>query len=874
LLHHPASIGIRWQILMPTGATVASWAVAEPDLHRLPRTVMPSRYALTIEPDLAGASFTGVAAITVEVRDAVEEVVLNALALELDEAWIEQAGTGVRIDATTSTDASTERATLALDRRAEPGAWVVHVRFRGVLNDKLVGFYRSKYKDPDGVEHTLAVTQFEATHAREAFPCWDEPDFKAVFSITLIVPEDLTALSNAGELSNEVLGDGRRRVVFADTMKMSTYLVAFVVGPLDLTAPVDVDNTPLRVAHVPGKAALTRFALDSGAFALQYFTDYYGIVYPGDKVDLVAVPDFAFGAMENLGCITFREVLLLANRDRAAFTELKNVADVIHHELAHMWFGDLVTMKWWNGIWLNEAFATFMETKCTDAFRPDWHVWVIFGLSRTAAFEVDALASTRPIEFEVVSPRDAEGMFDVLTYEKGAAVLRMLEQYLGEDEFRDGIRHYLTTHQFGNTETTDLWDAIEASTGEPVRQIMDTWIFQGGYPVVEAELVGPRTLRLRQERFRYALDDEPYEDDDRLWAVPVLYATSGHEGRVLLTEREQDVELPYDVDYVHIDWGGSGFYRTRYVGALRRTIGGHLAEVTHLERYNLVDSEFAFTVAGTTTAAEFCEFARSFGDDTELSVWQRLASAFTALDRIVDDGTRPRLQATVRALAAPALQRMGWTPAEGEVDIEHQRRAVLFELLGTVGADAEVRARAREIHATCLRTPDACDPGLVSAAIAVIADSGTVDEFHEFVRLWREADNPQEEQRYLYALARFHDDAAFREVLDLSLTEVRTQNAPFLLGRALANRTHGPVAWEFVRRNWDAINERFPASTIARMAEGIRWLVEVAADVEGFFAEHPVPQAQKTVEQHLERLRVNLAFYEREHTALSDSLSA
>ncbi|MEY2403640.1 MAG: puromycin-sensitive aminopeptidase, partial [Acidimicrobiaceae bacterium] len=771
---------------------LASSPVPDADAHRLPRTVRPTRYVLTLEPDIAAARFAGQEAVAIEVLEALDEVVLNARGLEIDAAWLEQAEGGDRRDAIVTLDDATERVHLALDATASPGAWVLHTRFRGALNDRLVGFYRSTFKDNDGAEQTIAVTQLEATHAREAFPCWDEPDFKAVFSVTLIVPEHLTALSNAGELSNEPLGDGRRRVAFADTMKMSTYLVAFVVGPLALTPPVDVDNTPLRVAHLPGKEHLTSFALESAAFALGFFAEYYGIVYPGDKCDLIAVPDFAFGAMENLGCITFREVLLLVDPKRATHPELQNVADVIHHELAHMWFGDLVTMKWWNGIWLNEAFATFMENKCSDAFRPDWDVWVNFGLSRTAAFDVDSLSSTRPIEFEVVSPRDAEGMFDVLTYEKGAAVLRMLEQYLGETEFRDGIRHYLTSHQFGNTETTDLWDAIEASTGEPVRQIMDTWIFQGGYPVVEVELVGPHTLRVRQERFRFAADDEPTAADETLWAIPIRFTYSdGRERtmeRVLLTAREQDVELPVDVDWVHLDTGGSGFFRTRYVGELRRRLTAHVGELLPLERYNLLDHEFACTLAGTTTAAEFCDLARSFGDDTELSIWQRLAAAFSALDRIIDDEARPRLQATVRAIAAPALHRMGWSTTEGESDVDRQRRSTLFELLGTIGADGDVRSRARAIHEAYLKSSDEADPELVAAAVAVIADSGSADEFHEFVERWRAADNPQEQLRYLYALPRFHDDACFDELLQLSLTQVRTQNAPFVLGRALLNR--------------------------------------------------------------------------------------
>jgi hypothetical protein len=285
-----------------------------------------------------------------------------------------------------------------------------------------------------------------------------------------------------------------------------------------------------------------------------------------------------------------------------------------------------------------------------------------------------------------------------------------------------------------------------------------------------------------------------------------------------------------------------------------------------------VDSEFAFTVAGTRTAAEFCEFARSFADDTELVVWQRLSAAFTALDRVIDDDARPRFETMVRALAAPALHRMGWVPADGESEVERQRRAVLFELLGTVGADDDVRARARTMHETYLKDADAVAPELVAAAVTVIADSGTADEFHAFQERWREPTDPQEQMRYLYALGRFHDDDCFREMLEFSLSEVRTQNAPFLLARALANRTHGPVAWQFVRQNWATIIDRFPASTIARMAEGIRWLTPVVADIEGFFAEHPVPQSQRTIDQHLERLRINVAFADRERARLSASL--
>ena len=448
--------------------------------HRLPRSVVPRRYDLTLEPDLAAATFAGSEAVAVDVVEPTASVVLNAVDLAIDEVTAEAGGE--RLAATVTLDAGAERATLTFDQPLPAGEAVLHLRFRGVLNDKLVGFYRSTFTDDDGVERVLATTQMEATDARRAFPCWDEPDAKATFAVTLVVPDDQFAVSNAGEIGREPAGDGKVAVRFADTMPMSTYLVAFVVGPLTATAPVDVDGKPLRVVCPVGKEHLADFALEVGEFALRFFTDWFGIVYPGDKLDLVAIPDFAFGAMENLGCVTFRERYLLVDPATATQAELQAVVDVIAHEIAHMWFGDLVTMKWWNGIWLNEAFATFMEMTCTDAFRPEWRRWVDFGLSRSAAFDTDALAATRPIEYPVVSPADADGMFDVLTYEKGASVVRMLEQYLGAERFQAGIRRYMARHQYGNTETSDLWDALEAETGEPVRRIAESLDLPGRLP--------------------------------------------------------------------------------------------------------------------------------------------------------------------------------------------------------------------------------------------------------------------------------------------------------------------------------------------------------------------------------------------------------
>src|SRR5215813_11707635 len=494
--------------------------------YRLPATVVPKRYDLRLEPDLTAATFAGEAVITVEVETTVTEIVCNAAELAIQSAALTRDGS-VPIHGSITLDTASERARFVFPAAIAPGEWKLTLRFTGTLNDRLHGFYRSTYKDAAGVSHTIAATQFEATDARRGFPCWDEPAFKAVFGVTLVVPEHLAAVSNCAVAREEPLGDGRRAVHFADSIRMSTYLVAFVVGELEATEPVMVGSTPLRVWCVPGKKHLTRFALGIGAFSLEFFETYYGLPYPGDKLDLLAIPDFAAGAMENLGAVTFRETALLVDEMAASHTERERVADVVAHEIAHMWFGDLVTMVWWNGIWLNEAFATFMEMLAVHAWKPEWQRWVSFGVSRAAAMGVDGLHASRPIEYDVRAPRDCEAMFDLLTYEKGASVLRMLEQHIGEDTFRDGVRLYLRWHEYENAETTDLWKALGEASGQPIPEVMDGWVFHPGYPLVSVRADGPK-LSLGQRRFTYLREPGPRPGDEpaQLWRVPVTVRAS------------------------------------------------------------------------------------------------------------------------------------------------------------------------------------------------------------------------------------------------------------------------------------------------------------------------------------------------------------
>ncbi|HUP87651.1 MAG TPA: M1 family metallopeptidase [Acidimicrobiales bacterium] len=840
--------------------------------YRLPRTVVPERYELTLAPDLAAFTFEGIESITVRISEPTNEIVLNAAELEISRATLRRDDTS--IDATVALDDARERATLTLADTAQVGEWQLELTFTGILNDKLAGFYRSTFKDADGDDRVIATTQFESTDARRAFPCWDEPDFKAAFGVTLVVDHDLTALSNGPVERETTLEDGRRAVTFADTMVMSTYLVAFVVGPLELTDPVDVDGTPLRVASVPGKAHLSPFALEIGAHSLRFFTEYFGVPYPGDKLDLVALPDFAFGAMENLGCVTFRETALLVDPDTASRLEFERVADVVAHEIAHMWFGDLVTMKWWNGIWLNEAFATFMELLAVDRFRAEWERWVSFSTGRAAAMNTDGMRTTRPVEFAVEAPEEAEGMFDVLTYQKGASVVRMLEQYLGAERFREGIRLYMRKHAHGNTETTDLWDAIEEASGEPVRSTMDSWIFQGGYPVVTVDTDDTGAIELTQRRFRYLATPD---DAEARWQVPVILRASvdGHVGtrKLLLSDGSATIDFGASkVDWIVVNAGGSGFFRTRYSAELLRRLTADLeaAQLSAVERYNLLSDTWAAVWSGLAPVEDFTELARLFGDEQDPTVWSAVLGPFSTFERALPEDQRSGLQAFVRRLAGPAFERLGWSAQPGEGEKIPTLRSLLLDTLGTVGADPDVRWRAGELHAQYLQDRAAVDADIVPALVSIAAATGGEGEYQQLLDRYRNPATPQEEVRYLMALAGFSNEGLVRRTLELAATEVRTQNAPFVINAALGNLQHGDKAWTWLTENWQSLLDRFPDNSHARMIESVSVLPSnVAGEVRSFLSAHPVKAGQRTVEQTLERLDVNVAFRSREGERLT-----
>ncbi|MGA2123978.1 MAG: M1 family aminopeptidase [Acidimicrobiales bacterium] len=821
--------------------------------YRLARTVVPSAYRIFLTPDLEKFTFAGRVEIDIDIKESVERFTLNALDLELGAATVSSDGTSYRSLEHTM-DETYQTATFVFDRELPTGPAILEIAFDGFLNDKLVGFYRSTYTDVHGVDHVIATTQFENTDARRAFPCWDEPAFKATFQVNLTVPSELKTYSNSPVQSDVDLGNGQRTVSFRPTMIMSSYLVAFVVGAFEESETIDVDGIPLRVITPIGKVHLSELALEAGAFALRFFGHYFDIRYPGEKLDMIAIPDFLQGAMENLGLVTYRENALLVDPATASHLEIARVAEVVHHELAHMWFGDLVTMEWWEGIWLNEAFATFMQLICTNAFRPEWRTWVSQVPFRDLALQVDGLNRTRPIEYEVISPDDTQGMFDVLTYEKGGSVLRMLEQYLGEEVFRDGIRLYLRKHSYANAKTTDLWDALEENSGVPVRNVMDTWILQGGVPLVT--LAG---TTVTQQPFHYLAKTKDSAIGEH-WLVPLMTRSlnGGEPSRHLLDDAPLSVT---DAAPILLNAGGSGVFRSRYASNETAAIAARLGDLTEMERATVFSDALAALLANAITWRDFLTLAQGLTDQNEPTPWETVAAGIDMVYRALNSEQRVVLRDQVRALFAPQLERLGWDATDEEGELTPQLRAVVISTLGVVGEDENVRAEAVKRFEA-----DEMDGDLARAILRVVAVQDRPGDYETFLERYRAAPTPQEEMRYMLGLASFRDPEVSIDAVKRNLSEFRSQDVPLTLPPLLANVDNGPAVWRYVSEHWDEVLDKVPVQHMSRMASGAPTYVNdpaFADEVEAFHDAHPVMGGYPaTAPQHMERMRVGLAFAE------------
>ena len=860
-----------------------------PDSERvvLPTSVRPIRYRLALEPDLEEFTFKGSESIDVEVVEPTSEVALNCVEIDVLSCSL----TGPDGEATapieTVLDEAVETVTFRFDSPVPAGEARLDIEFTGELNDKLRGFYRSHYTDADGVQRYMATTQFEPTDARRAFPCWDEPAVKATFEVTLELPSDLVAVSNMPVSDEAEPRPGMKRVSFEETPVMSTYLLAFVIGDLAAIEQEADGGTIVRIWATRGKEEQGRFALDTSVRLLAYMNDYFGIPYPLPKLDHLAVPDFAAGAMENWGAITYRETALLVDPENSSAGTRQIVAAIVAHEMAHMWFGDLVTMAWWNDLWLNESFASWMGDKAVDSLFPEWEMWTQFLTADTSrALSLDGLKSSHPIEQEVGNPSEIGQLFDAISYSKGASIIRMLDDFLGEDVFRRGLREYLRQHEYANARTSDLWDALGEASGRPVTAIMETWVAQTGYPVIDVA-VDRRDdeidLTFAQSRFTYEHILGGKSRDRTVWRVPVSARTASDAEpvSVLMEDAEAEARVrpaPYGStsEWIKINPMQTGFYRVRYpdeeLALLRAPIENRV--LPPADRLGIQNDAFALARAGHVPATDFLSIARAYSNETDASVCSDLAANLGTVDTLLwNEPSYPAFQRFARDVFRPIGERIGWEPRRKERHLDVLLRSTVLHTLGGAGDEATL-TEASERFERYARDPSSVRAdirGVVSSLAAQRGDRSTYDRMWEM----REESPLQEEKgRLLVAACRFEQPDIIRETLDRSLSDRVRIHETINVIAAVASTRHGrDMAWEFLKGSWDELDRRYGEGGF-----GLMRLVSIVSgftseeqreDVERFFTDHPVPSADRTVRQALERIRLNAAWLDRNRAELS-----
>jgi aminopeptidase N len=827
-------------------------SAASATAQRLPVDVVPIHYDITVAPDLAGAKFTGEETIRVRLAKPSTAIVLNAAEITFREVRITASGKSQ--DAKIVLNEKLEQATFQVAAPIPAGEAQIAIQYDGILNKDLRGLYLSEAN-----KRRYAVTQLEATDARRMFPSFDEPAFKATFALTAIIDVPDRAISNGAVVSDTPgPGAGKHTVKFDTTPKMSTYLVALTVGDFECNDG-SADSIPIRICATPDKKHLTGFALEAAKQQVEFFNRYYSIRYPFKKLDVVAVPDFAAGAMENTAAIFYRETLLLAEPD-ASVEARKGIAKVLAHEIAHQWFGNIVTMQWWEDIWLNEGFANWMMSKPVQAWRPDWHIELDEVEDNNRAMGLDSLRSTRPVRMKATTPAEISELFDSIAYDKGAALLRMLEAWLGEEPFRKGINAYIERYQYANARAEDFWTTLMKVTGKPVDRVMSTFVDQPGLPLVSVN------VRCTGDTVQTTLSQERYLRDPlakpappkQPWQIPVCLKTStGETTCEVLQEVQEPVRLTSCPAWVMGNAGAQGYYRVAATPDAVKRLAADIGKLTPAERMAVVSDEFALVRAARHDVGTLLDLAGGFGEERTAAVMASVAQVVTAVVyQFTTDATRTPYRAWVRSVFGAAYDAVGMEARASDTDETKALRATLVGLLGRTGRDPEVITRARELVLKELDKSGSVDSTLLNVIVDLAAIDGDAALYDRYLARSKAATEPEERYQYLYALAGFSDPALVRKTMDLALSpDVRSQDAKFVVARMLVNPDSQQLAWQLTRERWPEIQKRtgeFVGNTVIVGALS-SCDAKMADEIKAFFAANKVPDAARTLQQTLER---------------------
>ena len=822
----------------------------------LPKTVLPLHYEVRIDPDIEHAVFSGDETVSLEVDAAVRKIVLHANGLEISNAKLI---TAKEIPLTPQLNTENQTVTFALPETVPPGHYTLTLHFTGKLTEQPRGLYIARYQNK-GVSEKALATQMEAIDCRRMFPCWDEPSFRAEFVLSVIVPEKLRALSNMPIAAEKPRADGRREITFAPTPKMASYLVALAIGEFEELRDV-VEGTQLAVYTTPGKREQGRYALESLKKILPYYHQYFGLKYPLPKLDLLATPSTGAGAMENWGCIIFNDNTLLYDPATSSQGTKQFVFAVIAHEVAHQWFGNYVTMAWWDNLWLNEGFASWMGTKATDHFNPDWKMWLRAAGSKEFAMRLDARATTHPIQRPVPSDTHASDGFDEITYSKGQAVLRMLESWLGEEAFRDGIRAYMHDHGYSNTTTADLWEALAKVSGKPVREFAAGWTEQPGFPVITLSALpagSQATVQLEQSRFTiHQQKPAPLQ-----WQIPVIYGPAGAPDRSVLALVKDPIQPGANFESevaVKANIGDVGYYRAAYDATLAHRLLKAAPMLAEADRLNALNDAWAMLQAGRTHAAECLDLVAALSDDRSPTIIQRLIDVLWSIDAL-ERGTKNRdgFRAWACEFLRPHFDRLTWEAKPNESPLDTELRGSLLSILGVFGNE-EVASSARARFAAYLHDPASLPGDLRGPVFSIVghdADAVTWEQLHNAAR----KEDSFEQKRALYtALASARNPALAAQTLSLALgSELIAPDASRLVQRVAHEGEHPDLAWSFAREHLDALLAKVPDIAVNRYVPGIFEGFDDAAraeDLEVFAHKNLPPVVESAVAKAADNIR-------------------
>jgi len=842
--------------------------------QRLPEGARPENYKLKFTPDLDKAKFEGDETITLRVLKSTSEITLNAVDIDFHDVTITSGGATQKAIVTPQKEK--EMVVLSVEKPLAAGTATVHITYTGILNDEMRGLYLGK----DDKGRKYAATQFEATDARRAFPSFDEPYYKATFDITAVADKDQVAISNYKIVSDTPGPGDKHTVKFATTAKMSAYLAALVVGQFEYVEG-SVDGIPIRVYSTPGKKEMGKFALDAAEYIVGYYNKYFGIKYPYGKLDLIGLPDFSAGAMENVGCITFREVILLIDEKEGSVDLKKTIASVTAHEIAHMWFGDLVTMKWWDDVWLNEGFATWMSSKPVQKWKPEWNFDLDDVSGTGGTLNVDSLANTRPIHQAAETPAQIQELFDGIAYGKAASVLRMLEAYLGEETFRVGINAYLKEHQYGNATADDFWDAQAKVSHKPVDKIMPTWVKQPGAPIinVKAQCTGNST-NVTLEQQRYFVDRAKFEAvNDQLWQIPLCLKGSASSAAKceLMTKKEETFTLPGCSTWVLTNAGATGYYRTGYQpDAVRALAKDAETKLSPAERIALQNDIWASVRVGREPVGDYLAFAQGLQTDRNRAVLEDVLGRLNYIGQyVVSDSDRDAYRMWLRQYLTPAMKEVGYEPKPGEADEQRTLRARLFNALGYDARDPETLEQARKIADKALTDPASVDHEIAGVALSLAALNGDAAFYDRVMAALKNPKSPEEYYGYLFTLPQFGDPKLLQRTLDFALSpDVRSQDALGVVTSVMGNPAGEQLAWDFVRQHWPEIEKAGGPFASAQVVGATSVFCDTASrdQVTEFFTAHKVAAAERTYKQSIERINNCVDLKSQQETKLASWL--